>query len=123
MAEYGRMVASPKGIGEVIDANSTANRLTREDQQALSRLISLHQTGGVSESATVDKDFLLEDGNFDLFFLNYFPNDFQTFEPFNYKLMEFLEHESQGMAWCPVGSEKYNAVALHGLYHVPRAAD
>lgn len=95
----------------------TANKLTREDQQTLSRLISLQQTGGMSESASIDRDFLLADGNYDLFFLNYFPNDFQGFESFNYKLMEFLEYESQGMAWCPGGFGKSTTV-LHYIVYV-----
>ena len=89
----------------------TPNRLSTEEQEALSRLISLHQTDGLSESAPIDKDFLIQDGNFDLFFLNYFPNDFLAFERLNYELLNFLESESQGMAWLPGGHGKGTWIA------------
>lgn len=96
---------------------ATANKLSREDQQVLQRLISLHQTDGKSEAAPVDRDFLLADGNFDLFFLNYFPNDFQGFETLNYELINFLEHENQGMAWLPGGHGK-STTLLHWMIYV-----
>jgi hypothetical protein len=93
------------------------NRLNREDQQTLARLLSLQQTGGVSESAPIDRDFLLADGNYDLFFLHYFPNDFQGFERINYEFLSFLEHESRGMAWLPGGMGK-STTLLHWMAYV-----
>jgi hypothetical protein len=95
----------------------TPNRLSTEEQEALSRLISLHQTDGLSESAPIDKDFLIQDGNFDLFFLNYFPNDFLAFERLNYELLNFLESESQGMAWLPGGHGKTTTI-VHWMPYV-----
>jgi hypothetical protein len=93
------------------------SRLTREEQGMLTRLLSLQQTGGATESAAIDRDFLMSDGNYDLFFLHYFPNDFQSFEPFNYKLMSFLEGVNLGMAWCPGGTGKTTTV-LHFMAYV-----
>jgi hypothetical protein len=89
-----------------MSAVAQRNRLNREDQQTLARLLSLEQTEGTTESAPVDRDFLLADGNFDLFMLHYFPNDFQGFETLDYQFFNFLENESQGMAWLPGGFGK-----------------
>lgn len=98
-------------------ATATANRLCREDQQALARLLSLQQTDGATESAPIDRDFLLADGNFDLFFLHYFPNDFQGFETLNYQFLNFLENENQGMALLPGGAGK-STTLLHWKAYV-----
>jgi len=94
-----------------------ANRLSREEQEILSRIISLQQTDGASEGAEIDKDFLIQDGNFDLFYLHYFPNDFQGFETLNYELLNFLENENQGMALLPGGHGKTTTV-LHWMPYV-----
>jgi hypothetical protein len=96
---------------------ATANKLSREDQQVLQRLISLHQTDGKSEAAPVDRDFLLADGNYDLFFLHYFPRTFLSFEPWNYQFFDFLEHENRGMAWLP-GQHGKTSSLLHWMVYV-----
>ncbi len=93
------------------------NRLIQEDQQALKRLLSLTQTGGASEGAEIDRDFLMADGNFDLFFLHYFPNDFDGFELLDYEFINFLETESQGMGWLPGGHGKSSCL-LHWMTYV-----
>lgn len=92
------------------------NKLNREDQQSLARLLSLAQTDGVTEAAQVDRDFLTQDGNYDLFFLYYFPNDFQGFEVLNYEFLRFLESENQGMAWLPGGHGKTTTL-LHWMIY------
>lgn len=97
-----------------------ANRLSREEQEILSRIISLQQTDGASESAEIDKDFLLEDGNYDLFFLHYFPNEIQAFEPMNYRLFDFLENERQGLIWCPGGWGKSTSLRIWSVYALCR---
>jgi hypothetical protein len=93
------------------------NRLTREDRDALSRIISLEQTGGFSDDAQIDKDFLLQDGNYDLFFLNYFPEQFLGFETLNYQFIDFLESTNQGMAWLP-GQHGKTTMLLHWMVYV-----
>jgi hypothetical protein len=95
-------------------------RLNREDQQTLARLISLEQTGGHTESAPIDRDFLLADGNFDLFFLHYFPNDFDGFEKLDYDFLNFLENENQGMAWLPAGHGKSSCIMHWIIYSLCR---
>ena len=92
------------------------NRLSREEQALLNRMLNLGVNGEESE-ASLDRDQLLEDGNFDAFFLNYFPNDFQGFERLNYELLDFLEHENQGMAWLPGGHGKTTTL-LHWIVYV-----
>jgi hypothetical protein len=99
---------------------SPKNRLTSEDREVLGRLISLEQTGGLSESVEIDRDFLLQDGNYDLYFLNYFPNEVQSFEPMNYQFLDFLENERQGMAWLPGTWGKSTTLRLWTVYVTTR---
>jgi hypothetical protein len=93
------------------------NRLNREDQQSLARLLSLQKAGEVDSSIRLDKRILLADGNFDLFFMHYFPNDFWTFEKLNYDFLSFLESESRGMAWLPAQHGKTTSL-LHWMVYV-----
>lgn len=93
-----------------------ANRLTREEQQLLARMVNLGLNGDDSV-AEIDRGQLLADGNYDAFFLWYFPNDFQAFERLNYEFIGFLERENRGMAWLPGGHGKTTSL-LHWMVYV-----
>lgn len=81
-------------------------RLSEEEREAVDRYLSLMQTDGASESVSVDPDFLIQDGNADLFFLHYFPRDFINWEPLNSALLNMLENQNRTVAWCPGGHGK-----------------
>lgn len=101
----------------MVVATKRPPRLTEEERDLLDRLISLHQTDGASEAAPIDRDFLLMDGNYDLFFLHYFPDSFVQFEPLNYQFIDFLENEQRGMAWLPAQHGKTTSL-LHWMIYV-----
>lgn len=61
---------------------------------------------GQPAELSVDRDFLLQPQNIDLFMLNYFPRDFTTWEPLNKLLIDFLENNREGVAWLPGGHGK-----------------
>jgi hypothetical protein len=98
-------------------AVATRDRFSREEQVIADQLVSLMQTDGKSGSMAVDRDYLLEDGNTDLFFLHYFPRDFLTFEPVNYSLLDMLENDRQTCAWLPAQHGKTTTVR-HWLIYV-----
>jgi hypothetical protein len=93
------------------------DKLQPEERVAVDRFLSLMQTDGASESVTVDRDFLLQDGNADLFFLYYFPRDFLQWETLNVRMLEMLENDHQGVMWLPGGTGK-STTLRHWLIYV-----
>ena len=88
-------------------ATAARSRFTAEDKQKIDAVLSLIQSDGKSASLSVDRDFLLEDGNAPLFMLHYFGPDFNNhWELLNQRLVDFLEEESEGMWWLPGGHGK-----------------
>lgn len=82
----------------------------------LDQVLAEQQTGGTSLDAPIDRDWLLEDGNYDAFMLYYFPRDFLSFESLNYRLVEFLEHTSNGLALLPAGHGKTTTLGKWMIY-------
>jgi hypothetical protein len=100
--------------------------LTKDEHSAISHLLSEMQTQGHTGSATVDRDWLLEDGRWDAFFLYYFPNAFTgvygypQLEELNYRLVEALEGEDRLMAWLPGGFGKSTTLLYWMIYVIAR---
>lgn len=85
-------------------------RLTPEIQQTIQAALSDMQTKGQSLDALIDKDWLLEEGNEAAFMLYYFPRDFAAWEPFNEKVMHYLENYMDVMMLLPAGFGKSTQV-------------
>jgi len=77
----------------------TRDRLTTEERELLNQIKA--QSQGQEQGIAVTKETLLADGNYDLFFLYYFPDAFPAFERLNYEFIDFLENERKGVAWLP----------------------
>ncbi len=91
-------------------------RLTPEEQAMIDRALASAQSGGTSTSLTVDRDWLTAEGNQDAFFLHYFPRDFLRWEPINRILLDFLEHESAGVALLPAQHGKSTTLKHWMIY-------
>jgi hypothetical protein len=75
----------------------------------------------------LDRDFLLEDGNYDLWALHYFPDYFWSmvenrpmFEPMNYVLFDTLENENRAVIQCPAGHGKSTTIKVWICYAFAR---
>jgi hypothetical protein len=84
-------------------------KLTREEHRI---------ADGIAEHGLCfDRDFMLEDGNADLFFLYYFPREFYSavlerphFEDMNYRVINVLENERRCVIQLPGGHGKTTTV-------------
>lgn len=96
-------------------------RFTADDRAKVDQLLSLIQSDGRTAQLSVDRDFLLEDGNANLFFLHYFGPDFNyRWEPINHHLVDFLENEREGMWWLPGGHGKTTTILRWIIYVICR---
>ncbi len=93
-------------------------RWTEDDRSKIDSILSLMQTDGHTPSASVDRDWLLEDGNAPLYFLNYFGPDFgNRWELINQRLVDFLENEPEGM-WLLPGQHGKSTTLLRWFIYV-----
>ena len=84
------------------------------EERAIADSFILDQQGDVA--LEVDRDFLLEPGNIDLYMLYYFPLDFVTFEPLNYAFFDFMENVREGQARLPAGHGKTTMILRFYAY-------
>lgn len=97
---------------------ATRPRFTAEDRAKVDAMLSLIQSDGQSAEVPVDRDFLLEDGNCNLFMLRYFGPDFGNhWELINRELIDFLEDEPEGM-WLLPGQHGKSTTLLRWFIYV-----
>ena len=97
-------------------ARPLRDRFTGDEQAVADQLVSLMQTDGKSGGMAIDRDYLLQDGNADMFFLHYFPRDFLQFEALNYTLLDMLENEKRAVGWFPGGGGKSTTLRHWCIY-------
>ncbi len=91
-------------------------------KEVTSLIFTNHATAGMN----VEKEALLADGNYDLFFLNYFPDTFYYvdhkgerhphMEQINYTILEALENDAKAVMWLPGGTGKSSTLRRWLVY-------
>lgn len=95
--------------------------LSPSERKAIQVVLSQMQTGGLSSSAAIDRDWLTEDGNIEQFMMYYFPRTFYQWEPINDYFFGFLEDNVRGMAWLPAQHGKTSCLLRWFIYVMCRA--
>jgi hypothetical protein len=105
-------------------ARASALALTKEEYALIDSIISEQQSDGKTFGEAPDKDFLLEDGNIDLWMLYYFPQDFLSWEPaLNAPFFDMLENWNEGQARLPAQHGKTTMILDWFAYVFCRCPD